>query len=702
MSGKKALFLLVAMLLAESLQAFSLIINLYTGPSIGYLVSAAVNPSNGYIYAVDSQHNDVVIFDPYNYSFIGTINVGVEPIYITYANGYFYVVNNKSGTISVINPQTNTLVKTIYVGGSPQSVVVDLKNGYLYVVDNGIEIFTQSGQEVATLLKGFTITSIVFDPYTGFVYVAGNNPFVVPNNIVSQINGTKILRNVSMFIYAPSQLVVGNNEVYGISTTSINVFNPYNISNYTTHSLSLILSFPCAVVYALGNIYAFSEGYEAVYVINVSNGQVSTLTPSAIYVGFSLSFSLPGQISDIVYDPKTNMLYVTGTPPNPIYVINPITGAYLAIGSQIQAQYAVYDNVTGDLYVANYQADSIYVLNNGKVIGIIPSINSPSLITYNTYNGVLYITNGGELVAENPYNGSILWKASAGKDAVALLYDPVDNLIYVADNSSNLVLAISPSNGSVISAIQVGNNPVALTYDPQNGLVYVANYNNESLSVINGTELITTIEVPFKPTAVAYGDGIILVGGEKVVSKPYSFPVILNYYLAGIEGVKTQFTIELNSTPELIAYYKGYAIITTSGLFNPVKLLVVNPSNGQIVSEKSVNVSFPTSVTIDPNEGLVYITEEYPYNQIYAISFNNLISTPPISSNTTTIPTTTTSSSTTFTYTSTSISSKTTTQIYSSTESAVPSSSSGSSSFLIIIAVIIVVIAGVIIALRRR
>ncbi|QIW22808.1 hypothetical protein EWF20_00620 [Sulfolobus sp. S-194] len=700
MSGKKALLLLVVMLIAESLQAFSLTINLYTGPSIGYLVSAAVNPNNGYIYAVDSQNNDIAIFNPYNYSFIGTIPVGVEPVYITYANGYFYVVNNKSGTISIINPQTNKLVNTIYIGGSPQSIVVDPKNGYLYVIDNGIEIFTQSGKEVATLLKGYYVTSMVFDPYTGLVYVVGNNPLAIPSNIISQINGTSILRNVSMFINAPSQLVVGKNAVYGINTVSLSVFNPYNISNYTTYSLSLALSFPCAVIYALGNIYVFSEGYETVYVINISNGQVSALTPSAIYVGFSLSFSLPGQLSDIVYDPKTNMIYVTGTPPNPIYVINPITGAYLAIGSQIQAQYAVYNNVTGDLYVANYQANSIYVLNNGKVISIIPSIASPSLITYNTYNGVLYITNGGELVAENPYNGSILWKASAGKDAVALLYDPLDNLIYVADNTSNLVLAISPLNGSVVSAIQVGSNPVALTYNPQNGLVYVANYNNETVSVINGTELITTIEVPFKPIAVAYGEEVLLVGGEKIVSKPYSYPVILNYYLAGIKDGKVQFTIELNNTPDFIEYYKGYVIITTGGGFNLTKLIILNPSYGQIIIEKNVNVTFPTSMTIDPNEGLIYITEPYPYNQIYAIPFNSLTLTPPTSSNTTTL-TTTTTSSTTLTYTS--ISSKTTTQILSSTKSTVPSSMSGSSLSLIIITVVaIVVLASIVIVFRRR
>ncbi|BCU69916.1 YncE family protein [Stygiolobus caldivivus] len=667
------------------------VIKLYAGPEISSLVSAAVDPSNGFIYAVNPSQNDVVIFDPYNNSFVGAITVGVNPANITYFNGYFYVVNKGSGTISVIDPGTNKVVKTIYVGGSPIKVFLS-KYGYIYVVYScNVEVLNQNWQKIGTLFNGSTICSIVYDPSTGLLYTIWYSSDA--GILVSAVNGTSIVENGTCYIlpYNPDMLVVGKNYIYGLLYHAVYEYNPYNLSSSNIVHLvqapfeTIVL---VGTVYADGEIYGYDQFTNSIWVVNITNKSCSLLT--------GLPVSLGEHINDLIYDPNTSMLYALAGLPNPIIAVNPKTGSYIAVGTQIPPDYILYNNVTGLLYVADCQSNVIYIVKGDEVAGFIPTVLYPAALAYNTHNGVIYAISGNELVAENPYNGSVIWKGTAGEGAVALLYDSVNNVLYVADNSSNLVLAISPENGSVISAIPVSNSPTALTYDPQNGLVYVANYNNNSVSVINGTQVVNNIVLPFKPTELAFGNEELFVGGGNGSVN----------YVAIVEGNKVVSTIKADITPLQVAYYDGYVFVYGITINNHMicgtsKIIAINANTGKVVKEVSINVtSVEASVTVV--NGVMYVAsptyivnEPVNYNMIYEIPMNELIPTIAVTATATTTPTTTITTTTT---------PVTTPQTLPTPSSSVPTTSSSGLPLLVIVGVIVVIaiIIGVMLALRRR
>ena len=693
------LVLLLSAIVISSITVLSLTpqtVSLYNGPTIGGLISAAYDPNNGLIYAVDSSHNDVVIFDPFNYSFIGTITVGAKPVYITYFNGYLYVVNQGSGTISVIDPSTNKVVKTIYVGGSPSEIALT-KGGYIYVVNsNGTEVFNQNWQIIGTLLSGESVSSMVYDPNTGLVYVLWISQ--LGTTTVSAVNGTEIIQNVSFLLNAPFNLAVGEKHLYGFSSFALIRFNPYDLSSRTQFGLSgSSIQFPCIVTYVNGELYVYSDSKDALYTVNVSNGHVSEIN---LINGLPIITFAIIKAHDLLYDPKTGMLYIIAQPPNPVITVDVSKNVSLGIGTQISPQYVLFNNVTGKLYVADINSNVIYEMANGKVIGMIPTLSFPQLMTYNTRNGVLYVTDGTTLIAENPNNGSFLWKSTAGEYATALIYDSVNNLVYVADNSSDLILAISADNGSMVSAIQV-QSPVALVVNPQNGLVYAADYDNKSITVINGTYVVSTIGLPFKPTVLAFSGGELYVGGLNESQ----------YYIATVKGDKVISVLKVRSLPIQMDYYDGYLVValypvtTYNGLIEQPSELLVMKSN-MIIAQVPLNNTFlllPASMAVV--NGTIYITQQEQTNEIYEIPLNEIIPTFTVTTNTsttTTITATITSTmSTTSSTTNTQVATTTTTPATSVT-SATSGTTFSSPTLLIGIVVLIVIIIAAVLALKKR
>lgn len=99
-----------------------------------------------------------------------------------------------------------------------------------------------------------------------------------------------------------------------------------------------------------------------------------------------------------------------------------------------------------------------------------------------------------------------------GTDPVYMIADPVNCMVYVANEGSNNVSVISGS--SVVATISVGNSPVFLVFDPANDYIYVANYGSGTVSVINPAieRVIANIQVGKGPDyMIALSDGDVYV-----------------------------------------------------------------------------------------------------------------------------------------------------------------------------------------------
>ena len=95
---------------------------------------------------------------------------------------------------------------------------------------------------------------------------------------------------------------------------------------------------------------------------------------------------------------------------------------------------------------------------------------------------------------------------NVGFGPIAVITDPTNNHIYVANIDSNNVSVINGANNTVIDSINVGHRPDGLSYDATNNYIYVANYVSDNVSVINGANntVIDSINVGFNPIGVAY------------------------------------------------------------------------------------------------------------------------------------------------------------------------------------------------------
>src|SRR5829696_6988976 len=91
-----------------------------------------------------------------------------------------------------------------------------------------------------------------------------------------------------------------------------------------------------------------------------------------------------------------------------------------------------------------------------------------------------------------------------GEFPQALIFNPSNNNIYVANAISNTVSVIDSTNMTA-NEIEVGSNPLALEINPSNNNIYVANAISNTVSVIDSTNMTANeIEVETSPVALEF------------------------------------------------------------------------------------------------------------------------------------------------------------------------------------------------------
>jgi YVTN family beta-propeller protein len=78
----------------------------------------------------------------------------------------------------------------------------------------------------------------------------------------------------------------------------------------------------------------------------------------------------------------------------------------------------------------------------------------------------------------------VVMDVTAGDYPGALCYNPQNNKVCCANNSSDDVTVIDGASNLVITTVPAGGWPCALCYNPQNNKVYCANHKGSSISVL--------------------------------------------------------------------------------------------------------------------------------------------------------------------------------------------------------------------------
>jgi YVTN family beta-propeller protein len=144
-----------------------------------------------------------------------------------------------------------------------------------------------------------------------------------------------------------------------------------------------------------------------------------------------------------------------------------------------------------------------------------------------------------------------------------------------------------------VVSVGVGLEPQTATYDAGNGYVYVTNYGSDSVTVLNGTQVVRTIDVGNTPWTATYdsGNGNIYLPNDGGRS------------LTVINGVQSLGEVEVGTYPQTPAYDSGdgYLYVPNAGTNN---VSVINGT--QVVATVAVGTS-PGFATYDAGNGYVYV-----------------------------------------------------------------------------------------------
>ncbi len=246
---------------------------------------------------------------------------------------------------------------------------------------------------------------------------------------------------------------------------------------------------------------AFDPNDQYVYVTTGGNNVV-VLNGTTVLTTISVGTYLDGGTWGAAFDPNNGYVYVSYAVSNTVNYVAVIDGLTVTASINVSAYYLegaqlAFDSLTGDIYVAS--GYSLLLINGTSLLGSVNTSLFGQFVVFDPENGFVYLTSfydasGIVSVGKGLSVISTITFASYGIPSGAA-YDSANGYIYVTNEGWDNVSVINGTE--VITSIPVGPSPVGAAFDPMNGYLYVANsglptcwvcsYQPGSVSIINGS-----------------------------------------------------------------------------------------------------------------------------------------------------------------------------------------------------------------------
>jgi YVTN family beta-propeller protein len=206
----------------------------------------------------------------------------------------------------------------------------------------------------------------------------------------------------------------------------------------------------------------------------------------------------------------------------------------------------VYDPADHLVYLGTQQTGgveglppSIAVINGTTILGYIAADCSADLcpMVYDASNGMLYVGNSGSGTVSVVNGTSVESILKVGPGPFSLIFNPYNNMIYVAVEAYGLGNKVAVIGGTEVVNVTVGSGPIGFIYDNSTGDVYVVNEGDTTLSVIRDTSNIANVILGFTPRFGVYnpsngfvyvpdedGHGVAIISGTTVVTNVVTGP----------------------------------------------------------------------------------------------------------------------------------------------------------------------------------
>jgi len=262
-----------------------------------------------------------------------------------------------------------------------------------------------------------------------------------------------------------------------------------------------------------GEVYVTNAGSNTVSVIDSSTNTVTKTIPVGTDpVG-------------VAFDSTHDKIYVTNENPNSqqgsISIIDTTTDIVTNTISDpsIKSPSAItFDSFNGNMYETNGLSTTISVINDttNTVTNTIPIFAYPHDIAFDSKNGNIYETSGSDCSSQciiSVINGTtntviknIGLSYATQSNPIGIAIDSDNGEVYVEGGGS--IIVINGTTNSIINTISDPSSfkaPTGVTFDPNNGEIYVANQGSNTVSVINDktNNVVNTVIVGSGPQFLA-------------------------------------------------------------------------------------------------------------------------------------------------------------------------------------------------------
>jgi YVTN family beta-propeller protein len=578
-----------------------------------YPSSMTFNPENDRLYVVnnvdkareisgattDSDNSSITIICANNNQEIIDESIpgmaGVSGVAVNSNTNTIYVANNSSNTVSVMHGESpsitetafNTEPKNIGVGGSPMGVAVDADRNKAYVVNEKsktvsvIDEDTKIGQDIKL---EHSPTSIAVNPKTNKVYVSSyenNTVYVIDGNRNTIEDSIKVGINPTAIAVNPN-----TNMIYVVNrfSDSVSVING-NANNQVIERV--VGQDPLDIAINLRNnmVYVVNNQSLSISVINgTSSGDNNVI--QTISLAEHLSPDLPDLIrydpTSIEINPDTNMLFIT----------------------------------MADRSLQEHRVESLLVRDIHGYGDELPLLGDwPRGLALDAQKDRLYVTNtrSNTISVVDTRNNVVRETIPVGEKPSDVVIDQGKERIYVINCDSNNTSIVDTRQNVKIKDIDVGKCPWSIAQDPDYNMIYVANLKDSTVSVINSstTEVVKTIAVDKYPTDIWINPESHLVyvtdSNSMNVIKPVlssarepSFPILANI-TAPSNSVFYPVSVAVDNNMD-----EAYAYVANK---NSSSISVVDEEEAAIFDQ--VQIPFPSVVTVDTNDHIVYALAGY-------------------------------------------------------------------------------------------
>jgi len=306
--------------------------------------------------------------------------------------------------------------------------------GFLIIVI-GLGIVNISAQKIEKSSKvGVGLYEIVYNEKDNLVYVAG-------------VGGRGANDSAKIYKLDPQTL-----EVKG--TIDVNVAPAFGLGlNTKTQTL-----------------YTSNTRSNSVHAIDLKSGKII----ATINHGKDKSHT-----REIVVDEETNKIYVSNM--TDVWVIDGKTNkfSHLIEGTGEGSTGLALDQKSQKLYVTNMSKDQISVvdLKTNKIVSTFASGGKGPINAYFDEKGKrLFVANQGDggITVLDPA-GKLLQTVKTGAGALGVNYNPVKNLIYVANRQAGTTSVIDGKTYKILADLKTGTFPQTIAIDKKSGRVFVTN-----------------------------------------------------------------------------------------------------------------------------------------------------------------------------------------------------------------------------------